>query len=70
MQRASAPNVMAGAVAKRPELDRFDPVNRWRHSAPGLRTFLRIADHWGLNQQQRLLVLGYPSRSRYNSSCK
>jgi Protein of unknown function (DUF2384) len=70
MPRVSAPNVMAGVVAERPELDRFDPVNRRRLSAPGLRTFLRIADHWGLNEQQRLLILGYPFRSRYNSWCK
>lgn len=52
------------------ELNRFDPVNRRRLSAPGLRTFLRIADHWGLNEQQRLLILGYPYRSRYISWCK
>src|SRR5260370_19392297 len=70
MPRVSAPNVTAGVVAERPKLDRFDPVNRRRLSAPGLRTFLRIADHWGLNEQQRLLILGYPSRSRYNSCCK
>jgi hypothetical protein len=70
MPRASAPNDLAGVVAEQPELDRFDPVNRRRLSAPGLRTFLRIADHWGLNEQQRLLILGYPSRSRYNSWCK
>jgi hypothetical protein len=58
---------MAGVVAERPELDLFDPVNRRRLSTPGLLTFLRIADHWGLNEQQRLLILGYPSRSRYIS---
>jgi hypothetical protein len=70
MPRVSAPNVMAGVVAERPELDRFDPVNRRRLNAPGLRTVLRIADHWALNEQQRLLILCYPSRSRYNSWCK
>ena len=67
MPRRSAANIMASVVAERPE---FDPVNRRRLSAPGLRTFLRIADHWGLNEQQRLLILGYPSRSRYISWCK
>lgn len=51
-------------------LDRFDPVNRRRLSAPGLRTFLKIADHWGLNEQQRLLILGCPYRSSYVSWCK
>jgi uncharacterized protein (DUF2384 family) len=40
------------------------------NSARGLRTFLRIADHWGLTDQQRLVVLGYPYRSRYTRWCK
>jgi hypothetical protein len=39
-------------------------------SAPGLRTFLAIADLWGLNEVQRRLILGYPSRSTYHSWCK
>lgn len=52
------------------ELNRFDPVNRRRLSGPGLRTFLRIADHWGLHEQQRLLILGYPYRSRYMRWCQ
>lgn len=51
-------------------LTRFDSVNRRRLSAPGLRTFLRIADRWGLTEQQRLLILGYPYRSRYTRWCK
>ena len=44
---------------------RFEPPNRKRLSGPGLRTFLRIADLWRLSEQQRRLVLGYPSRSTY-----
>jgi hypothetical protein len=35
-----------------------------------LRTFLAIADLWGLNEEQRLLTLGYPSRSTYHNWCK
>lgn len=60
-------------VAGRPEqLDagRFAPVNRRRLSAPALRTFLAIADLWGLNEAERRLVLGYPSRSTYHNWTK
>src|SRR6476661_7393136 len=49
---------------------RFAPANRRRLSAPGLRTFLAIADLWGLTEEQRRLVLGYPSRSTYHNWCK
>jgi uncharacterized protein (DUF2384 family) len=60
-------------VAKGPDrLDasRLEPVNRRRLSAPGLRTFLAIADLWGLNEEQRRLALGYPSRSTYHNWCR
>lgn len=46
---------------------RFSPANRKRLSAPALRTFLAVADLWGLSEEQRLLVLGYPSRSTYHN---
>ncbi len=46
---------------------RFAPANRRRLSAPGLRTFLTIADLWGLTEEQRRLVLGLPSRSTYQN---
>src|SRR5712672_1812245 len=49
---------------------RFAPANRRRLSAPALRTFLAIADLWGLTEEQRLLILGYPSRSTYHNWCK
>src|ERR1700742_953666 len=49
---------------------RFDPANRRRLSAPALRTFLAIADLWGLSEEQRRLVLGYPSRSTYHNWCR
>jgi hypothetical protein len=49
---------------------RFAPANRRRLSPPALRTFLAIADLWGLTEEQRLLVLGYPSRSTYHGWCR
>jgi hypothetical protein len=49
---------------------RLAPANRRRLSAPALRTFLAIADLWGLTEEQRLLVLGYPSRSTSYNCCK
>lgn len=52
------------------DLSRFAPANRRRLSAPALRTFLAIADLWGLSEEQRRLILGYPSRSTYHSWCK
>lgn len=61
------------AIEKGPQrLDtsRFAPANRRRLSPPALRTFLAIADLWGLTEEQRLLVLGYPSRSTYHNWCK
>ncbi|HUB12542.1 MAG TPA: MbcA/ParS/Xre antitoxin family protein [Acetobacteraceae bacterium] len=59
----------AAAKAKGPErLDamRFTPANRRRLSGPGLRSFLAIADLWGLSEEQRRLMLGLPSRSTYH----
>jgi hypothetical protein len=44
--------------------------NRRRLSAPGFRGFLAIADLWGLSEEERRLVLGYPSRSTYHSWAK
>ena len=61
------------AVASGPaRLDpaRFAPASRRRLSAPGLRTFLTIADLWGLTEEQRRLVLGLPSRSTYQNWVK
>lgn len=49
---------------------RFDPPNRKRLSAPALRTFVALAERWGLNEEQRRLVLGYPSRSTYHNWVK
>ncbi|RYB04319.1 MbcA/ParS/Xre antitoxin family protein [Lichenibacterium ramalinae] len=47
------------------DASRFAATNRRRLSAPGLRTFLAIADLWRLDETQRLLVLGLPSRSTF-----
>jgi hypothetical protein len=55
---------------RRLDKSRFAPANRRRLSAPALRTFLAVADLWGLTEEQRLLVLGYPSRSTYHNWCK
>ncbi|MEA2961916.1 MAG: hypothetical protein QOI46_2014 [Alphaproteobacteria bacterium] len=60
----------AGHGPQRLDSSRFAPANRRRLSPPALRTFLAIADLWGLTEEQRLLVLGYPSRSTYHSWCK
>lgn len=49
---------------------RFSPVNRRRLSAPGVRTFLAIADLWKLTEEERRLVLGLPSRSTYHHWAK
>ena len=52
-----------------PRLDvaAFDPATRRRLSGPGLRTFLAIADLWGLGEEQRRRILGLPSRSTYHN---
>lgn len=48
-----------------PAAERFSRANRRRLGAPGLRTFLNIAELWGLSEEERLLILGMPSRSTY-----
>jgi hypothetical protein len=68
-RKIAQPVAAAPEVAALPR-DRFSPANRRRLSAPALRTFLAIADLWGLNEEQRLLIVGYPSRSTYHSWCK
>jgi uncharacterized protein (DUF2384 family) len=55
---------------RRLDSERFAPANRRRLSAPGLRTFLAIADLWGLTEEQRRLILGLPSRSTYQNWVK
>lgn len=60
----------AASTPPRLDLARFAPANRRRLSAPALRTFVAIADLWGMTEEQRRLILGYPSRSTYHSWCK
>jgi uncharacterized protein (DUF2384 family) len=55
---------------QRLDVSRFDPAKRRRLSPPALRTFLAIADLWALTEEQRRLVLGYPSRSTYHGWCR
>lgn len=45
----------------------FSSVARRRLSAPGLRTFLAIANLWSLSEEQRRIILGMPPRSTYQS---
>jgi Protein of unknown function (DUF2384) len=52
------------------EPQRFSPANRRRLSAPGMRTFLAIADLWGLTEEERRLILGLPPRSTYHNWVK
>ena len=52
------------------DLNRFLPENRRRLSAPAFRTFMAIANLWGLSEEERRLILGYPSRSTYHNWAK
>ncbi|MBP2448823.1 MbcA/ParS/Xre antitoxin family protein [Rhizobium leguminosarum] len=70
MQHARRKEQREGQGPQRLDTERFAPANRKRLSAPALRTFLAIADLWGLTEEQRLLVLGYPSRSTYHNWAK
>ena len=49
---------------------RFSPEHRKRLSGPGMRTFLAIADLWGLTEEQRRLSLGLPPRSTFHGWAK
>lgn len=53
------------AASQRLGEERFSSGNRRRLSGPGLRTFNAIADLWGLAEDERLRILGSPSRSAY-----
>src|SRR5579872_3372523 len=55
---------------ERLDAGRFEAANRQRLSAPALRTFLAIADLWGLTETERRLVLGLPARSTYHHWCR
>jgi len=57
-----SPNSSSAANAA---IARFAPANRRRLSGASLRSFLVIANFWGLTEKQRRLILGYPARSTY-----
>ena len=69
-ERPQAGFEAVGAAAEVIDLGRFAAPNRRRLSGPALRTFLTIADRWSLTEEQRRLVLGYPSRSTYHNWAK
>ena len=46
--------------------ERFSPEQRRRLSGPGMRTFLAIANLWGLTEDQRRMILGMPPRSTFH----
>lgn len=69
-QAVSKPREPAAETPQRLDRARFAPANRRRLSAPALRTFLTIADLWGLNEEERRLILGYPSRSTFHNWAK
>ncbi|UFN51717.1 MbcA/ParS/Xre antitoxin family protein (plasmid) [Roseomonas sp. OT10] len=68
VQSAARRPIGSGPV--RLDRNRFAPETRRRLSAPGLRTFLAIADLWALDETQRLLILGYPPRSTFHKWAK
>ncbi|MBN9508161.1 MAG: DUF2384 domain-containing protein [Alphaproteobacteria bacterium] len=70
MTLAARPRDPVPAGPPRLDLSRFQPENRRRLSAPAIRTFVAIADLWGLTEEQRRLVLGYPSRSTFQNWIK
>ncbi len=67
-ERAQVPFIPVGP--ERLDMGRFAPANRRRLSGPAFRTFIAIADLWKLSEEQRRLVLGYPSRSTYHNWAK
>jgi uncharacterized protein (DUF2384 family) len=50
--------------------ERFSPEQRRRLSGPGMRTFLAIANLWGLTEDQRRMILGMPPRSTFHGWVK
>ncbi len=67
LARSSA---LGAPTVARIDPDSYGPSGRRRVSGPGLRAFLAIADLWGLNELERRLLLGLPSRSTYHAWAK
>lgn len=59
-----APAIDPGPSLIGPE--RFSPEQRQRLSGPGMRSFLAIANLWGLTEEQRRMILGMPPRSTFH----
>ncbi|KTE17564.1 MbcA/ParS/Xre antitoxin family protein [Sphingopyxis sp. H115] len=64
------PGSSNSSSAARTAIARFAPANRRRLSGASLRTFVVIANHWGLTEKQRRLILGNPARSTYQGWVK
>ncbi len=65
MSYARRPDPVPATAPSPLDASRFTSTNRRRLSGPAMRTFIAIADLWALSQDERLLVLGLPSRSTY-----
>lgn len=52
--------------AREPQSALVDSAARRRVSGPGLRTFLAIADRYGISTKDRMSLLGEPSSSTYH----
>src|SRR5882724_6883280 len=68
-KRLDKPFRGARDIAAGPQIltvDRFDAKSRERLGAPALRTFVGIAERWGLTEAQRIKILGFPGRSTYH----
>ena len=64
------PGSSNSSSAAKAAIARFAPANRRRLSGASLRTFLVIANFWGLTEKQRRLILGNPARSTYKGWVK
>ena len=64
------PGSSNSSSAAKTAIARFAPANRRRLSGASLRTFLVIANFWGLTGEQRRLILGNPARSTYRGWVK
>ncbi len=65
MSHAHLPGLTQAPAPPPLDVSRFSSSNRRRLSGPAMRSFIAIADLWALSQEERLLVLGLPSRSTY-----
>ena len=64
------PGSSTSSSAAKAAIARFAPANRRRLSGASLRSFLVIANIWGLTEKQRRLILGNPARSTYQGWVK